>query len=72
MVISKHPVGGTWVARIEEFGLTAYGSTLFESMEKLGRMLSSWTLAHKDVMTEEQFKSLLLDRAGLTWEDWPR
>ena len=72
MVISKNYASGTWVSRIPEFGLTAYGSSLFEAMEKLGKMLSSWTVAHKEVMTEEQFKSLLLDRAGITWEDWPR
>lgn len=72
MVISKHPTNGTWVARIKEFGLTAYGSTLFEAMERLGKMLSIWTVAHKDKNTEEQFKSLLLDKAKIDWEDWPK
>ena len=72
MVISNHPTTGTWVARIKEFGLTAYGNTLFEAMEKLGKMLQGWSAAHKDVMTEEQFKDLVLNRAGVTWEDWPK
>ena len=63
VVSLAHTVERMFAARIRELGLTAYGDTEEEAVEKVKRMFATYVYAHRKQGTLEN----CLEHSGLQW-----